>query len=66
MVYWRRSSRDTSMSSRWLLILSTTAIVIIWQLPYGRQMLYPLTLLATYAHELGHGLSALLLGEKFD
>jgi hypothetical protein len=54
------------MNSRWLLIFSTTAIVVIWQLPYGRQILYPLTLLATYAHELGHGLGALLLGENFD
>jgi len=54
------------MHPRTLLILSTAAIVLIWQLPYGRQMLYPLTLLATYAHEMGHGLTALLLGAQFD
>ncbi len=51
---------------RTLLILSTAAIVLLWQLPYGRQMLYPLTLLATFAHEMGHGLIALLLGAQFD
>lgn len=54
------------MHPRTLLILSTAATVLIWQLPYGRQMLYPLTLLATYAHEMGHGLTALLLGAQFD
>ncbi|MDP3650858.1 MAG: M50 family metallopeptidase [Rhodoferax sp.] len=54
------------MHPRTLLILSTAATVLVWQLPYGRQMLYPLTLLATYAHEMGHGLTALLLGAQFD
>ncbi len=54
------------MRSRSLLILSTAAVVLIWQLPYGRQLLYPLTLLATYAHEMGHGLTALLTGAEFD
>lgn len=54
------------MHPRTLLILSTAAVVLLWQLPYGRQMLYPLTLLATFAHEMGHGLTALLLGAQFD
>jgi hypothetical protein len=54
------------MHPRTLLILSCACIVLIWQLPYGRQMLYPLTLLATYAHEMGHGLTALLTGAEFE
>ena len=54
------------MHSRTLLILSCASIVLIWQLPYGRQLLYPLTLLATYAHEMGHGLTALLAGAEFE
>lgn len=54
------------MRSRSLLLLSTVAVVLIWQLPYGQQVLYPLTLLATYAHEMGHGLTALLVGAEFD
>jgi hypothetical protein len=54
------------MQSRTLLFLSTAAIVLTWQLPYGRQLLYPLSLLATFAHELGHGLTALLTGAEFD
>lgn len=54
------------MRSRNLLILSTLAVVVLWQVPYGPQVLYPLTLLATYAHEMGHGITALLTGSEFD
>ena len=41
-------------------------MLLAWHLPYGRQLLYPLTLLATYAHELGHGLTAVLMGFEFE
>ncbi|HRD88377.1 MAG: M50 family metallopeptidase [Candidatus Accumulibacter sp.] len=41
-------------------------IAIIWQLPHGRTLLYPLSLLATCAHELGHGVTAMLLGAHFE
>jgi hypothetical protein len=54
------------MRPRFLLLLTTVAVVVIWQLPYGRQILYPLSLLATFAHEMGHGLSALLVGGNFE
>ena|ERR1035437_1232388 len=54
------------MKPRTLLILCTAVILLIWQLPYGHQLLYPLTLLATFAHEMGHGLTALLVGAEFD
>lgn len=54
------------MNFRALLILSAVTVAVIWQLPYGKQILYPLTLLATYAHEMGHGLTALLAGEEFN
>lgn len=54
------------MNSRTLLILSAAVVAAVWQLPYGRQVLYPLTLLATFAHEMGHGLTALLVGAEFD
>lgn len=54
------------MNSRQQLLLTTASIVVIWQLPYGRELLYPLSLLATYAHELGHGLAALLCGAEFE
>ena len=59
------ASRPASASPG-LLLLAAAAIVVAWQLPYGPQALYPLTLLATFAHEMGHGLAALLVGGDFD
>ena len=54
------------MNSRKTLLIAVITIGLIWQIPYGQQILYPLSLLATYAHELGHGLTALLVGADFD
>lgn len=54
-------------SARAFLILAALLTVVLWQVPrYGDLILYPFTLLATYAHEMGHGLTAVLLGGHFD
>jgi hypothetical protein len=34
-------------------------------LPFGRILGYPLILISTFAHEMGHGLTALILGDNF-
>ncbi|MCC7382465.1 MAG: M50 family metallopeptidase [Deltaproteobacteria bacterium] len=52
--------------TRGLLIVAAAAVIVLWQLPHGRQILYPLSLLATYAHEMGHGLTALVAGAEFE
>ncbi|MEN9203146.1 MAG: M50 family metallopeptidase [Thermostichus sp. DG02_1_bins_55] len=39
--------------------------VLLWQFSWGNYVLYPFTLLATWFHEMGHGLTALLLGGNF-
>ncbi|MEM6296884.1 MAG: M50 family metallopeptidase [Myxococcota bacterium] len=39
--------------------------VLLWVIPGGRLIGYPLTLFSTLVHELGHGLTALLLGGEF-
>jgi hypothetical protein len=54
------------MTSRARLTLALLAIAVIWQLPYGQQLLYPFSLLASFAHEMGHGLAALLVGADFE
>ena len=38
---------------------------ILWQSPSGRRILYPLTLLSTWYHEMAHGLMAVMLGGNF-
>ncbi|MEW7289716.1 M50 family metallopeptidase [Aquimarina sp. 2304DJ70-9] len=49
-----------------LAIIGTSLLVfLLWQLPYFGIIQYPLLLLGTWFHEMGHGLTALLLGGKF-
>lgn len=33
--------------------------------PFGHELLYPLTLLATWGHEMGHGITAVVFGGQF-
>ncbi|BAZ27091.1 hypothetical protein NIES4073_80070 [Kalymmatonema gypsitolerans NIES-4073] len=52
------------MGLTWL-IAAAFATIILWQVPAGNYILYPFTILATWFHEMGHGLMALLLGGQF-
>lgn len=47
------------------LALSAVISVILWNLPYGSYILYPFFLLGTWFHEMGHGLTAILMGGRF-
>lgn len=38
----------------------------LWVVPFGRLVLYPLTLFATFVHEMGHGLAGLVVGGRFE
>ncbi len=49
-----------------LLALIAVGLVLAWQTSIGSLILYPLTLLATWFHEMGHGLVALATGADFD
>jgi len=48
----------------WLIVAALVTIVL-WQFTWGRYILYPFTILATWFHEMGHGLTAMLLGGDF-
>ncbi len=52
------------MELTWL-IAAAIATIVLWQLPAGDYILYPFTILATWFHEMSHGLMALLLGGQF-
>ena len=41
------------------------ASIILWNVPFGNLILYPFTILGTWFHEMGHGITALLLGGNF-
>ncbi|MBW4477698.1 MAG: M50 family metallopeptidase [Tolypothrix brevis GSE-NOS-MK-07-07A] len=52
------------MGLTWL-IAAAIATIVLWQFPTGDYILYPFTILATWFHEMSHGLMALLLGGQF-
>jgi hypothetical protein len=39
--------------------------ILAWALPFGHWVIYPLSLLATWAHEMGHGVFSLVSGGEF-
>jgi hypothetical protein len=42
------------------------ASIILWQTNLGSLLLYPFTILATWFHEMGHGIAAMLAGRDFE
>ena len=58
-------SLNQSRYSFFGLLGAALVTVMLWQIPAGDYILYPFTISATWFHEIGHGLSALLLGGDF-
>ncbi len=54
--------RGAYQKAFWLAVLLTLAAYLV---PYGQWVIYPFAVLATWAHEMGHGLAALLVGGSF-
>lgn len=48
------------------LITIAIATIFLWQIPGGKIIIYPFTILATWFHEMGHGLMGILLGGDFE
>lgn len=48
-----------------ILLGAALITVILWQLPFGKLILYPFTVLAVWFHEMGHGLTAMAMGGSF-
>lgn len=48
------------------LVLAGLVVVMLPSLPFGTYLIYPFAILTTWFHEMGHGLTALLLGQRFD
>ncbi len=56
---------DAVRTSAAPLLASAVLTLALWRVPFGELVLYPCTILATWFHEMGHGLTALLLGGDF-
>ncbi len=52
--------------ARRFLIASVAVTLLLYWVPFGEYLAYPLVLLSTLAHELGHGLMAELIGGEFE
>jgi hypothetical protein len=58
---------DEGVSAREALIVSAIVVIVIRAIvPFGGTILYPFTLFATWVHEMGHGLTGLVVGGSFD
>ena len=55
-----------SAGARRALIASAVLTTAVYYVPYGEWLGWPLLLLSTLAHELGHGVAAALIGGRFD
>ncbi len=51
--------------ARVVLLVSVGLTAVLYLVPYGQYLAYPLMLLSTLAHEMGHGVAALLVGGSF-
>lgn len=49
-----------------LLVASMALTAALYVVPFGRTIGYPLVLLSTLVHELGHGITGVLLGGRFE
>ncbi|HEX6973702.1 MAG TPA: M50 family metallopeptidase [Vicinamibacterales bacterium] len=49
-----------------VLTISLAATALLYFVPGGRLLAWPLVLVSTLAHELGHGLAAVVLGGRFE
>lgn len=59
------ASRDHKRRAILLLCLAVASILL-WQTEFGSFLLYPFTILATWFHEMGHGIAAMLTGSDFE
>jgi hypothetical protein len=54
------------MHPRTAILIAVALVYIVGAyVPFGHEALYPLTLFTTWVHEMGHGLTALILGGDF-
>lgn len=70
MAYAQRMATDRtpmplSHRARWALVASAAITLGLYLVPYGGYVVYPLLLISTLVHELGHGVAAVLAGGDF-
>ena len=46
-------------------VLISISVLALYHIPYGNLILYPFSLVFTFIHEMGHGITAILVGGQF-
>ena len=59
------SSGARSDRTLWIFLGVVAFSLAMYVVPYGHYVAYPLVLLSTFAHEMGHGVTAILAGGEF-
>ena len=57
---------ELSGRAQMVLIVTVGITFLLYVIPHGDKIAYPLLLISTLAHELGHGISAILAGGDFE
>lgn len=57
---------NLAIRARYLLAISVVATLLLYYVPQLHSLAYPLLLISTLVHELGHGVAAMLAGGTFD
>lgn len=60
-----RTPMPLSTRARWVLVASAAVTLGLYLVPHGHYLAYPLILISTLVHELGHGVAAMLVGSEF-
>jgi hypothetical protein len=62
----RRDEDTVASRARLTLFLSVAITIALYVIPYGHTVAYPLLLISTLVHELGHGVAAVVVGGDFE
>jgi hypothetical protein len=62
----RRVQNKSHQRSRVIVFWAVVVTAVLYVIPYGHYVGYPLLLLSTYVHEMGHGLATEMVGGTFD
>lgn len=61
-----KTTASDGRAARTVFLVSVIVTGVLYAIPYGQYIAYPLLLLSTLVHELGHGVSAVLMGGNFE
>lgn len=56
-------TKTESSGAAFIYLLAFAALtIILWQVPFGKYIMWPFTILGVWFHEMGHGITAIFLG----